>query len=249
MTSPPHGMNVLNPRDKSSTQGSSWMITFADLLSLLLTFFVLIFSMSTVEFESWKAVVTTMSDEFNVQRPKLDIKPHVSQNTLKASDGPGLNLNYLQVLLERALGGQETMAGVRVHREADRVLVSIPASTLFEHKDAQLAIGALKPLKQLAGILVQIRNKIRIAGHTDASGSGNLKFKSNWELSLTRARIVAGILTDFGYRDSIAVLGYADTQLGELDRISVDAESLGLAERIDIVIMAEGHRARLYDLF
>jgi len=236
-------------RSKGIQGGSGWMLTFADLLSLLLTFFVLLFSMSTVEFESWKAVVSTMADEFNVQRPKLELQPQVSPDAFKPSKGAGLNLNYLQVLLERAIADRTAFEGVIVHREEDRVLVSIPAAVLFEHKDAQLATDALVPLKQLAGTLVQIRNKIRIAGHTDTAPNENVKFRSNWELSLTRARIIAGILTDFGYREPITVLGYADTQADELDKIGPDAESLGLAERIDIVIMAEGRRKDLYDLF
>ena len=225
---------------------SSWMVTFADLLSLMLTFFVLLFSMSTVKFENWKAVVATMSSEFNQQRPKLDIKPRETTNQLQPTAGAGLNLNYLQVLLERSVGAHPAFEGTIIHRENNQVVISIPASLLFERKASELKKGSLRPLQQLAGALLQIKNKIRIAGHTDAIPISSGKYRSNWELSLARARIVAGILTDSGYRRSMIVLGFADTLSNDT---GTKNDNDVKAERIDIIVVSEGSQKGLYDLF
>lgn len=227
--------------------GNSWMITFADLLSLLLTFFVLLFSMSTVQYDSWKAVVNTMSDEFNPKRPQIDVSPHEMPDHLKTKAASGLNLNYLQALMERAISNQAALEGSLVQLVGDKVVISVPADLLFERKDAQLVTGATKPLKALAGALAQIQNKIRIEGHTDPGPVTNGRYRSNWELSMARARIVAGILTDFGYRQSITVLGHADT-VGLPNGIAVQ-RARNLAERVDIVIIADRREKGPYDLF
>ena len=236
-------------RQKQSEEavGASWMITFADLLSLLLTFFVLLFSMSTVQFDSWKAVVDTMSDEFNPKRPKVDITPHEMPDHLKKRSAAGLNLNYLQSLFTQAINSQAALQGTVVNLVEGGVVISIPANLLFEKKDAQLVVGAVKPLRRLAGTLVQIQNKVKVEGHTDPGPVTNGRYRSNWELSLARARIVAGILTDFGYSQSITVLGHADT--GRLPVDTSVAQSQNLAERIDIVIIADRREKGPYDLF
>lgn len=238
-------MSDSQPTQVSEQQTAGWMITFADLLSLLLTFFVLLFSMSTVQFDSWKAVVAAMTDEFNEDRPQIDLTPQDSSSVLAPSTGPGLNLNYLRVLLERSISGHANFEGVSVVRQGDRVIVSIPADLMFERKDSTLVTGSVRPLRQLAGTLAQIKNRILITGHTDAVPVSSGKYRSNWELSMARARIVAGILTDFGYRQAITVLGYADTANGR----AVSARDFAAEERVEIVIVPERHEGGLYDLF
>lgn len=227
--------------------GGNWMVTFADLLSLLLTFFVLLFSMSTIQLDSWKSVVDTMSDQFNPKRPQVDVTPHKTAEHLQQKPVAGLNLNYLKALLERQIKTEAGLQGTLVTRTRGQVVVSIPANLLFERKNTEVVTGAIRPLRRLAGTLVQIKNKLKVAGHTDAGPITNLRYRSNWELSLARARIVAGILADFGYTQSITVLGYADT--GELPGDASSDKQQGLAERIDIVIIADRREKGPYDLF
>jgi len=232
--------------------GSSWMLTFADLLSLMLTFFVLLFSMNSVQFESWKAVVETMTDEFNPNRPRIVLEPTPPPDQLTIRKGAGLNLTYLQVLFERAISARPELEGTHVTRVSDGVQISIPAKLLFERKETLLQTGAAKALQELAGTLIQIENRIKVAGHTDAVPISSGRFRSNWELSMTRARIVAGILTDAGYSQPITVLGYADTGINKYEGLSSGQRVAGLGvlqERIDIMIVAERKEMGPYDLF
>lgn len=237
-----------NERDHDSIQ-PGWMVTFADLLSLLLTFFVLLFSMNTVQFENWKAVVATMTEQFNEDRPKLELTPSETKDVLTPSNAAGLNLNYLRVLMQRAIESHASFEGVTVRRDGGKVLISIPADLLFGRKDTELVTGAMRPLQQLAGTLAQIKNKVRVEGHTDSVPVSSGKYRSNWDLSMARARIIAGILTDFGYRQDIAILGYADTSSKTYSDEGNPSQQLAKAERVDIVIVAEGHQEGLYDLF
>lgn len=231
------------------TAGGAWMLTFADLLSLLLTFFVLVFSMNTVQLDGWKSVVQAMSDEFNPNRPQISVTEHTTPSSLTQEKAKGLRLNYLEAVLQRTFQQIPEFQTGQVHRYADRIFISIPASAIFERKQAVPNEAAVDAFRDLAGVLVQIRNKIQVTAHTDKAPVANRLFRSNWELSMTRARIVAGILADAGYRDPIAVLGYADTRYEELHGSLTDERRYDLAERIDIVILDEGRDRGRYEIF
>ncbi len=225
-------------------EGSSWMLIFADLLSLLLTFFVLLYSMSSIQYESWKSVVETMTYQFNPNRPKIAVEPNTPPHKLTEHKTAGLNLTYLQARFETAIEAQASLEGSTVSLTPSGVTISIPAALLFNRKGVLLETGVVKALSSIAGTLRQIENQVRVAGHTDEIPVSSGQFRSNWELSMTRARIVAGILTDAGYLEPITILGYADT--------AADGNSqaaLGMAERIEIIIVAERKEKNPYALF
>ncbi|WP_262691473.1 OmpA/MotB family protein [Kordiimonas aestuarii] len=236
-------------KKRQEDASASWILTFADLLALLLTFFVLVFSMNSVQFESWKSVVRTMSEEFNPNRPMVEVQQHDTPASIMTRRIPGLNLSYLEALLERQLAQVALLKDAEVRLVGDKVVISLPASLMFERKKAILAPDASRALRQLAGALVQIRNKLQIAGYTDATPVTTGLFRSNWELSLTRARVVAGMLADAGYRQPITVLGYADTRLQDLSEQLSAQSRYEWAERIDIVLMNERRGQSTYDIF
>lgn len=238
-----------NPFRHSDNHSASWMLTFADLLSLLLTFFVLLFSMSTIQFDQWKSVVRTMSDQFNPKRVAVDPQPHSTPQSLLKEKVPGLNQAYLTALLSRTLSQDPILKDAIVHRVRDDVVISVPASFLFGDKDAVPTPDGVQALKQLAGTLVQVRNRLLIAGHTDDRAVRDRMFRSNWELSLARTRTVAGIMADAGYREPITALGYADTRFFELGAELGSARRNQLAERIDILIINEKRERGPYDIF
>jgi chemotaxis protein MotB len=123
------------------------------------------------------------------------------------------------------------------------VLISIPSERLFEGQGIGLTVGAEQPLQKLAGTLAQIRNGIRVISKADATPVLNSSYRSRWELSMARARVVAGILTDFGYTKSIDVLGRVDSLVaGSL------SQSLAQGSTIDIVIAADEKQDSLYDV-
>jgi len=231
------------------SSSGSWMLTFADLLSLLLTFFVLVFSMNTIQFDSWKAVVRTMSDQFNPNRPQISATEHETPPSLQETKTRGLNLSYLEAVVTRNFQQLPLFASGQVHRYADTIVISIPADAIFDRKQAVPQADAVRALQALTGTLVQIRNKVKVTGHTDPAPVGNRLFRSNWELSMTRARVVAGILADAGYRQPITVQGYADSRILELPGSLTQQRRYELAERIDIVIIDETRTRGLYDLF
>ncbi len=236
---------IAQPQESGSANGG-WMLTFADLLALMLTFFVLVFSMSTIHHDSWNDVVETMRDQFDPNYSAIAQRDFEHNQAVAITSGVGLNLNYLKALVERDLNRNLQLPGVTVHRERDRVIVSIPASSLFENKSGQFMGGVPKKLKQFSGSLTQIKNKLVIASHTNDLPISSQRFRSNWELSVTRAQLVAGVIADAGYALPLTVVGHADSKFG---RTRATARELDAQERIDFVILGEAGAKGPFDVF
>ncbi len=224
------------------------MLTFADLLSLLLTFFVLVFSMSTIQAGSWGDVVETMRGQFNAARSAVTPKQYDVEETIARTGLRGLNLNYLRAIVETSVARNSNLQGATVTRDDGRVIISIPAKGLFNNKDSLLKDGAVDAVKELAGSFVQIKNRLSIATHTNDQPVVNGKFRSNWELSITRAQLVAGIFADAGYYQSITVVGHGDSKFTRVgSRATI--EELEQQERIDFVLVNEGVERGPFDVF
>lgn len=235
----------LSERQLASSAG--WMITFADLLSLLLTFFVLLFSMSTVKNEDWDHVVKTMRNQFNPSTPIVERSVEVD-NMAAVESGLGLNLNYLQGLLSSAVSHSPALSDANIYIEADKVVVSIPASQLFGNKTSVFNVGASEALTQLSSVLMQIDNKLVVSGHTNDLPMPSGSMRSNWELSVIRARLVAGVLAEGGYQRSLVVVGHGASKFAaSSDRVSVN--ELELQERVDLVLLPEGRQKGAFDVF
>lgn len=225
-----------------------WMLTFADLLSLLLTFFVLVFSMSTIQTGNWGDIVETMNEQFSAARSAVMPKRYEENSTIARSGIRGLNLNYLQALIERSITQSESFKDASVFRENDRVIISVPASGLFDKKDGIFIGDAVDALSHLAGSLVQIKNKLMIAAHTNDQPVLNGKYRSNWELSVTRAQLVAGVMADQGYLQPITVVGHGDSKFTKRGARASLSE-LNAQERIDFILINEGTERGPFDVF
>lgn len=235
--------------NKTEASNAGWMITFADLLSLMLTFFVLVFSMSTIHHDSWREVVETLKDQFDPAYSSISQRTFDNNQAVARTSPHGLNLNYLKALVERDLNKNMPLGQAVVRREVDRVIVSVPASSLFENKSGLFLPGAPAGLAQFSGSLAQIKNKLVIASHTNDLPVSNSRYRSNWELSITRAQLVAGVLVDAGYRLPVSVIGHGDSKFIKSGGSRVTVRQLDEQERIDFVILGEGSAKGSFDVF
>ena len=226
-----------------------WMITFADLLSLMLTFFVLLYSMNTIEFRHWSSVVETMAHQFNPERAEVQPEPHPETPHIMVRRPAGMNLNYLQSLLADDVASEPLLADAYVTRVGARVSLVLPANRFFEDKTAELKPAAASAIARISTTLVYLRNRIVVAGHTNPTPVVRGRYRSNWELSLARARLVSGLLAENGYAAPLSAIGYGDSRFGSFAPSLLPAERYRLAERIEISIIAEGRESDFYDLF
>ena len=215
--------------------GSAWLLIFADISALMLAFFVMLFSMSTLEIDKWKAVVSrsVKGDPATEQlRP-----PPVSAHSMPTVDvPPALPLGYLADVLDEKLAEDGLSGQVTLHRLDKTVVVSLPTEVLFLPGEADLTDAARAALFRVSSALAQIGNQIDVQGHTappadDSTGDG-----WRWRLSLERAVAVADELKRIGYQGQPSVLGLADSRFRHLDAAIPEARRLELARRVDLVI-------------
>jgi chemotaxis protein MotB len=237
-------------KSKSSDDGGgSWMITFADLLSLLLTFFVMVFSMNAIQFEQWEPIVQTMNREFNPKRAKVAEIQHDTPDLQRQKQEEGFKLSYVEGLIRQAIDSEPVLSSIQLNTLADRFVISLPAILLFEDKEVVQSESASLVAEAIIKPLVRLGNRIIVEGHADRRAIENAKFISNWELSLTRARILAGLLTEAGYRMPIGVAAYADTRLQQLDDQLTLQQKYDLSERMDIIVLTDKQVKGVYGIF
>lgn len=213
----------------------AWMVSLADLLALLLTFFVMIFSMNSVQEAEWQAVVSSFRKQFNPHEAQVVPEAESEARAVRRPVPWGSSLDYLAALLAHKTRGPD-WPEVRVTRLADRVVLSLPGDLIFERGSASLKAAARAPLESLAEQLGGLANAIEISGHSDPTGSA----ERNWELSLGRAEAVARALADAGYGTLPVAVGFADGRFGDLDPGLDAATRERFARRVDISVIAFG---------
>jgi chemotaxis protein MotB len=227
------------PRQQGSTIGTAWMVTFSDLVVLMLAFFVLMFSMSAFKTEAFERLTQSLSQTFNPS-PTTVRTPEAGAPGLPGPvHAPGQNLGYLAAVLESMFARDDRFDGTLVQRLDDRLVVLMPADLLFMPGRATLGAEARPVVAELGTMLANLRNRIAVAGHTDPSPVGEgVPYRDNWDLSLARAAAVANGLRQAGFARPLEVWGHADTRFGALAPVA-EAERTRLARRVDLVILPD----------
>lgn len=228
--------DALNTQQGNDSPGAAWMITFADLVSLMLTFFVLLFSMSSVKVEKWDAMVDTLTQSLNPGKLTTAAADTSKFNIGTIFRRQATNLDYLSGVLEAGIADDPILANSRIMLLDDRLVIAMPGDLLFSPGKAVMSKEARAALFVLGGLLRNVGNQIAVNGHTDPVPLDPKRgFSSNWELSLVRASAVANTLRHSGYTDDIIAYGYADSRFTQLPKLS-KAQRYKLGRRVDIVI-------------
>lgn len=217
--------------------GPAWLLTFADLVALLLAFFVMMYASQRVEKGDWESLVRSLSQSLKTESARMPPRPSAPENLHLLDGARAIELPYLQALLEGLRRGEPELADVLFHRLDDRLVIALPSGLLFAPGEARPVAGARERVGHLALILRNVSNRIDVFGHTDPTPlSGTGQFASNRELSLARARSVAAMLREAGYERQLATFGLGASRIDELAAIEPRARRYELARRVDIVV-------------
>lgn len=219
---------------------STWLVTFTDIMALMLTFFVLLYSMSNPEDNKWSKLTQTLQKELSkFYGPKAQKGDKDVVNIKRLEQDQALSLSYLEPLIRKQFKKEDRLADIVVFRNAGRLILALPQSLVFQSGGERLSEKGQKILFTLANVLSRIQNAIEIIGHTDPAPiaeDAQMPYSNNWSLSLGRAAEVAGILKKQGYRGTLDIKGVAEARYTELpDDLSQDKRRQ-LARRVDIVI-------------
>jgi len=243
-------LSVMNKRaaEKTAAQKDEpvspplWLITFTDIMALMLTFFVLLYSMSIPEVEKWEELTSSINQGFSkFYSPQQFAGAQDAISIEKIDRSEALNLNYLRDLIESKIQDDELLKNVTIITARDKLIISLPEDLLFEGGQDEVKTQGKRALFSLGGLLARIRNRIEIVGHSDPRPITNsdAKFSSNWELSLARAANVSNILLQVGYRRDVIIRGSSSARYDELPATLPEEKRLDLSRRVDIVVMQD----------
>lgn len=226
----------LTPRPAQNANGPAWLVTFADVIALLLAFFVMIYASHRVELGDWQAVVESLSRSFKAQTRPLEARRTADRNAEASRTHQGADLDYLETLITDIRDDQPALEGMSVLRFPDRLVIGFPGEMLFASGRADPTPAARRRIALLANLLSNIPNRIDVFGHADPGAVPGLVFESNRELSLARADAVAGMMANAGYGRPIGAFGLSDSHYPDLRHIQSRTLRKQLARRVDIVL-------------
>lgn len=254
-------------RKKSSLNKDAWLNTYADMITLVLVFFILLYSMSTIDQEKFTMLVKAFTaDPETIEQirlleseNKLDAgKPDVEQGGVigdKTSQQVAeiQNLDELYEYLQKYVKDNKLEDSVQVEKGKDLVYVRFMSTLFFEADKAVLKNGGMDILAFVGGALGQVESKvkfIRIDGHT-AEASRGTSIVDDRVLSTDRANAVLKYLETYYIKDpaKLMAVGY-----GMYRPISPNDSEINRAKnrRVEILIAKEDNLQdeldKIYDL-
>jgi chemotaxis protein MotB len=221
------------------------MLSFADLISLVLTFFVMMYAISAIEQPRWEKVIRSFYQRLNPGEPQVHEGPTEQLSITKEDLKQAKDLQYLYTIISEKFLSNELSAKV-LHAQLvdDQLILSLPSDVAFLPGKDELAPKARDIINFLGDVVGTIGNHIDVVGYADptppATGS---KYPSNWELSLARALVVSNILKSQGYLYKISIFGRGSSTTEDLSADVPKNERYQFLRRVDIVIRA--NRAEL----
>jgi chemotaxis protein MotB len=194
-----------------------WVMTFGDMMSLLLTFFILLFSMSELEVEKFKLAAESIRGGFG--SVESDFQPNDSMPgstpadttvIVPLPDATDRELDRIAEVLQQFVEENNLEQNVVVERENHGVFLRIQDVALFPPGAASIEISSQWIVEQLGTVTRMIEAPVIVSGHTDSIPIGGGLFRSNWELSAARASGVARALVTMGqdpYRVRVEAFG------------------------------------------
>ncbi len=211
------------PAEKVEQGAPPWMATFADMVTLLLCFFILLFAMSTTQQETYKELVQSLRSALGAQRvPESGTREGLTMHPVPSEEPAETEqVDELGGMIEKEM--DEIVSEVRelvmfnklggmvsVTKTEEGVVITMSDLLLFEKGSTRLSDRGMDILKKVASVLKRFAYHIKIKGHTDNTPISTEKFPSNWELSSARAGTVVRILVDHGINpELISAEGYA----------------------------------------
>jgi chemotaxis protein MotB len=202
-----------------------WLISYADFVTLLFAFFVVMYAISSVNESKYKTFSDSLSIAFSNQPASTTFVPNEQERLLKAlvdkrTARLGEQQRKIQERMKNLASGLQQMMSplidqhlVNINPTKRGVEIDISASLLFKTGEAVLQPDALDVLRQVSEVLSKEEWPIEVEGHTDDIPIMTAQFPSNWELSSARASSVVRMMMISGVPEKrLAVVGLASNQ-------------------------------------
>jgi chemotaxis protein MotB len=242
----------------SADNNDRWLVSYADFVTLLFAFFVVMFASAQADKSHARAVSesiqralhgvqasTKVVQQQQEQKKAQPAQPEAmaSQELSHPSESPEgspavTDLSEAMRVLDKNLRNEVEKGSVRLSLEQRGLVISLEAGAFFSSGTDGIPASAYPAVQKVADVLNQVPNQLRLEGHTDSLPISNSRFQSNWELSAGRSIAMLRLLCERFQVDSrrMAMVGYADNDA--IDRNDTES-GRGRNRRVDIVIVNE----------
>jgi chemotaxis protein MotB len=234
-----------------------WLVSYADFITLLFAFFVVMFAVSQEDKNKVKQMSQSVRQAFEESELLSAIDGIVGKEGKKPKEqkhvpGPNDQAKDDKPSDTAMIAVQELMPQMRMLRqslvkpiedgriamtlEPRGLVVSMREAVLFKPADDVIQRDALPIIEEVAAAVRDLPNPVRLEGHTDSTPIQNARFRSNWELSAARSIAMLELLNGrFSLpRERLAISGFADTiPISEND----STEGRARNRRVDVVIL------------
>ncbi len=256
---PPPEEDEPEEADEVSEGAPMWMATFADLVTLLMVFFILLFAMGTIEDQKWKMIKESLKSALGQDeipelgtREGLDVIQDVvvEEKTIHAVDEVGAmvakEVEDIASEVEEFVYKNKLSGQVEVSSDERGAIITLSDTVLFPAGRARMTSTGSKIIKEIFDVLKQFDYDVKIEGHTDNVAIKTEQFPSNWELSAGRAADVARMLVNAGFPpNKLSIEGFAEYR----PKVPNDSvKNRGVNRRIEIVYQRGSIRKKTLDI-
>lgn len=215
-----------------------WLLTYSDMITLLMIFFITMYVISNVNMEKFRALAENLS--ITLRGTPAGLLPDGAA-LLPGQGGEAAQMAQIEAELKEYLEKQNLRHQVTVRQEERGLVISFQETILFPKGSATLTPEARRVISRVGNILKEVPNYIRVEGHTCDLPINTPQFPSNWELSSARAtNVVRELITASGIPpERLSATGYGEYR----PRYPNDTEEhRQLNRRIDILILRTEYR-------
>lgn len=194
----------------------AWMTTFGDMMTLLLTFFVLLYSMSTIDVAKFEQAMGSLQAHLGVLSGGRTISTQqmIDRGSVGEDFSPITSRTLKRVMteMETYIEEQDLSEDVNAQMSQRGLVIRFTGQLLFDLGEANIRTEGEEVLSKIATIIQEVPNDILVEGHTDNLPISTSEFPSNWELSTTRATKVIRYFIENESIDSdrLSAAGYSE---------------------------------------
>lgn len=168
-----------------------WLLTYADLITLLLAFFVILYAISAINVSKYRLLTRSLASAFHGGSSQLQIgqapPSQVVRLPVPESGGSAQALQHLYTSILRFIQVNHLQGEVQVHNGSRGVTIIVLQKLLFALGSADIRSSAQPALLAVGRLLNTLPNQVDVRGYTDNEPIHTPEFASNWELSVIRA--------------------------------------------------------------
>ena len=244
------------PKHKPHSNHDRWLVSYADFITLLFAFFVVLYSVAQVDRKKVVELAEAIQQAFGnpqtapasrapviLQIPPGELAKNLATALPRESSPEKPDLTDLRQELEHALAEQIAQGQVSIRSSSEGLVISLQEAGFFDSGSASIRSASQSVFGRIAAMLSERGCQVRIEGHTDNVPIHNSLFSSNWELSTSRAtEVVRQLITQYQFApELLSAAGYA-----QYHPVASNDTEEGRAKnrRVDVVVVSERSPAR-----